>query len=181
MNGKLRYGFGGGRGAQLNGWPGNMATLYGYLARLPASVPALRAVILANNKAAPHSDGGQVIGAFNAIQYLLNDLAVPPRLQAELYGVLVSLPGVRFDISAVDAAGRHGVGLYMIESGWLEEEIIINPRTFGYMGNLWVAVRARTEYGTSPAVVHYHKGESLGSNAQLAAGIVRRAGQLPGR
>jgi hypothetical protein len=181
VNGELHYGLGGGRAEQLTGWPGNMATLYGYLAALPASVPALRAVILANNRATPRGEGGQITGAFDAIQDLLNDLAVPPRLQAELYGVLVSLPGVHFDTSAVDAAGRHGVGLYMIESGWLEEEIIINPRTYGYMGNMWVAVRARTEYGTSPAVVHYHKGESLGSNAQLAAGIVQRAGQLPGR
>jgi hypothetical protein len=47
------------------------------------------------------------------------------------------------------------------------------------MGLLWVAVEARTEYGTRPAVFHLRKGSVDGWNAILGSGIVTRAGQLP--
>ena len=169
-----------GPGAQLEGWPGSTTRIYRYLARLPASAPVLRSVILANNAATPASQGGPVAGAFNAIQYLMDDYPLPPRLLAELYAVVVSLPGVRYDASVTDAAGRHGVGLYLIESGYLKQEIIVNPRTYAYMGLLWIAVRAKTEYGTSPRVIYYRPGTIDSWTAVLGSGIVRRAGQLPG-
>jgi hypothetical protein len=73
------------------------------------------------------------------------------------------------------------VGLYLIESGFLKQEIIINPRTYAYMGLLWVAVRAKTGYGTSPPFVRYHAGTIDSWTAVLGSGVVRQAGQLPGR
>ncbi len=51
------------------------------------------------------------------------------------------------------------------------------PVRHTYLGLLEVAVRAHTDYGTNPAVVHYRLGEKLGWTAVLAAGIVSRAGQ----
>jgi hypothetical protein len=179
--GRLSYTTAVGSGAQLTGWPGSTTRIYRYLSGLPASAPALRAIILANNASTPASQGGPVTGAFNAIQYLMDDYPLPPRLLAELYAVVVSLPGVRYDASATDAAGRHGVGLYLIESGFLKQEIIVNPRTYAYMGLLWVAVRAKTEYGTSPRVVRYQVGTINSWTAVLGSGVVREAGQLPGR
>jgi hypothetical protein len=179
--GRLSYTTAVGAGAQLEGWPGSTTRIYHYLAGLPASAPALRTLILANNASTPASQGGPVTGAFNAIQYLMDDYPLPPRLLAELYAVVVSLPGVRYDASATDAAGRHGVGLYLIESGFLKQEIIVNPRTYAYMGLLWVAVRAKTQYGTSPRVVRYHAGTIDSWTAVLGSGVVQEAGQLPGR
>jgi hypothetical protein len=177
--GKLSYGGGGGSGTTLAGWPGTSTSIYTYLAQLPATQKALRKVILVNNKSVPHSQGGKVTGAFNAIQSLLADYAVPPRLQAQFYGVLVSLPGVQYETSAVDSAGRTGVGLYLVEYGWLKQEIIINSQTYAYLGNMGTAVRKHTSYATGAKVV-FRKGESFGGTAQLAAGIVKRAGQVPG-
>ena len=145
-HGKLRYGYGGGPRAQLIGWPGNWTNLYQYLATLPSSPAALRKVILANNKASPKA-------AFTAISALMTDFPLPPRFQAELYAVLVSLPGVHFTRSATDAAGRHGVGLYIPHL----QELIINPRTYVFMGG--------------------RSGD--GWSAILGSGIVSRAGQLP--
>lgn len=72
---------------------------------------------------------------------------LPARFQAELYAVVVGLPGVRFDPSAADAAGRRGIGLYLIQDGFLKQEIIINPRTYTFMGLLWVVARAHDEGG----------------------------------
>jgi hypothetical protein len=106
--------------AQLGGWPGNWSNLYRYLSSLPVKPAALRHIVLANNHFKPAA-------AFNAIMYLMNDFPLPARFQAELYAVLNGLPGVRFDRSVLDAAGRHGIGLYMIEEGFLKMEVIINP------------------------------------------------------
>jgi hypothetical protein len=183
-------------GARLAGWPGSVTALYGYLASLPASPAALRAVILANTSsdrlagaaAYPRIGssaarwGGQAVAAFNAIQVLLLDLAVPPRLQAELIAVAASLPGARFDREVTDTAGRHGVGLYMLdgEGGFLQE-LIFNPVTCTYLGAQWIEVRARTGYGTSHEVVRYERGAIIDRIASLDSGIVQRAGQFPGR
>jgi hypothetical protein len=188
-NGKLSYNPENGPGAGLMGWPGNWTTMYRYLAHLPASVPALRAVILynvrhANPEGWPPGAKGLTLGAFTAIDGLLQDFAVPLRLQAELYGVLVSLPGVRFDRSLTDGAGRHGVGLYVLHDGWSKLEIIVNPKNYAYMGTTWSAVRAYTQRCSGmcwPKVTHYRDGEVMYWSAQLAQGIVQQAGQLPGR
>lgn len=169
---KLSYGASGGPAAQLIGWPGNVTNLYRYLATLPAQPAALRKFILVNNRSQPSA-------AFDAVAGLMNEFPLPQRFQAELYAVLVGLPGVHFDRSATDAAGRRGIALYMIQGGFLKKEIIVNPRTYIYMGVLWVAVKAHTEHGTNPAVLRLHKGSIVGWNAIISSGIVSRAGQLP--
>jgi hypothetical protein len=168
-HGKLSHGVGPGgpRGAQVKGWPGTWSNLYRYLAALPARPAALRHVVLANNHSRPAA-------AFRAIMALMTDFPLPPRFQAELYAVLAGLPGMRFDPSATDAAGRHGIGLYIIQDGFLKQEIIINPRTYTYMGMLWVVVKTHNKYGR-----HLRKGSIQGWTAILGTGIVQRAGQLP--
>jgi hypothetical protein len=189
-NAKLSYNREIGPGTGLMGWPCCWTTMYRYLAHLPASVPALRAVILYNVKhdhpanLDPLAGLPPTVGAFFTVQALLEDFAVPLRLQAELYGVLVSLPGVRFDRSAKDGAGRAGVGLYVMLNSWSKQEIIVNPRSYGYMGGAWIAVRAHTQFcgpDCWPKVTHYRKGELISWSAQLAQGIVQHAGQLPER
>jgi hypothetical protein len=136
--------------------------LYRYLATLPADPAALRHVILANNHADPAA-------AFRAIMGLLDDYPLPARFQAELYAVLTGLPGVRFDRSATDFVGRHGIGLYMIQTHFWKMEIIINPRTYTYMGVLVVAVKTHTEYGR-----HVRKGQIQAWNAMLGSGVVQK-------
>ncbi len=166
---KLTFGAWGGPSGRLTGWPGNSSSLYRYLASLPARPGPLRKVILANN----HSDP---TAAFTAINVLMRDYPLPPRFQAELYAVLVSLPDVHFSRHAVDVAGRHGVGLYMFHDGYLSE-IIINPRTYVFMGGLAIPVRAHTAYRRLLA----HPGTRMivEAGAILGSGIVSRAGQLP--
>ncbi len=152
---------------QLDGWPGCMNNLYGYLATLPADPAALRHVILANH----HSNSA---AAFRAIMGLLEDYPLPPRFQAELYAVLTGLPGVRFDRSATDFAGRRGIGLYMIQTHFWKMEIIINPRTYAYMGLLVVASKTHIEYGR-----YVQKGQIQAWNAVIGSAIVKKAGQVP--
>src|SRR5262249_1187563 len=121
QRGTLRFSREGTPDGHLGGWPGEIRTLYAYLAKLPNAVPALRKVILTNDQKYGGDPGN--FGVFESISALLQDLPVPPRLQAELYGVLASLPGVRFETSVHDGAGRVGVGLYFLQGGWLKQEI----------------------------------------------------------
>jgi hypothetical protein len=113
-----------------------------------------------------------------AIEALMQNVVLPPRLLAGLYGVLARDPAVHFDRSVSDIAGRTGAGFYTVQEDYLKEEIVINPRTYAYMGYQDVAVRAHTSVGTD-MTSHFHKGQVLGWEARLASRIVQRAGQLP--
>jgi hypothetical protein len=181
-HGKLTYGAWADT-SQLTGWPIHSLTgVYQYLASLPAQPAALRKIILANNH-------GDPAAAFTAVEGIFGNFPVSARFQAELYGVLAGLPGVHFTLHAVDAAGRPGVGLYIVHDGYIDagdnttrkvtevEEVIVNPRTYVYMGGLLIAVRGHLPYDT--LLAHPGSGTILESAAVLNSGIVSRPGQLP--
>jgi hypothetical protein len=168
-HGELTYGAGGGPEAQLTGWPGpNWTTMYQYLGSLPAQPAALRKIILANND-------GDPAAAFTAIENLFGNFPVSAQFQAELYAVLVSLPGVGYG-QAVDAAGRPGIGLYLVHDGRLDA-VIVNPRTYVYMGGVSIAVRGRPSYDA--LLANPGSGRVLESTAILNSGIVSLPGQVP--
>jgi hypothetical protein len=160
------------------GWP---SATYPYLDSLPTNPGRLTALIKANLKAEPNpigADGEGNVGVFNAIQALMQNVVLPPRLLAGLYGALARDPAVRFERSVTDIAGRSGVGFYTVQEGYLKEEIVINPRTYAYMGYQDVVIRAHTSVGLD-MTSHFHKGQILGWEARLDSGIVQRPGQLP--
>jgi hypothetical protein len=94
-----------------------------------------------------------------------------------MYRLLQRPPGVRFD-AGVDLAGRSGIGLYLVEGGWYQEELVINPLTYQFMGSETIAVRAHVSAGTD-GLRHVKAGQVLGWMALLATGIVDKPGQLP--
>jgi hypothetical protein len=160
------------------GWP---SVSYAYLNSLPTGPVRLMAVIKDNLKAEPDpigAEGTGNVGVFNAVQALLQNTVLPPRLLAGLYGVLARDPAVRFERSVTDLAGRSGVGFSTVQEGYLEEQIVINPRTYAYMGYVDVAVRAHTSRGLD-GTAHFRRGQVLGWEALLGSGIVQRPGQLP--
>jgi hypothetical protein len=160
------------------GWP---SASYAYLNRLPTNPAQLTAVIQHNLATLPNpigAEGTGNLGVFNAVQTLMQNVVLPPRLLAALYGVLASDPGVHFERSVTDLAGRTGVGFSTVQEGYLKEQIVINPKTYAYMGYVDVAVRAHTSTALD-GTAHFHKGQILGWQAMLASGIVARAGELP--
>jgi hypothetical protein len=160
------------------GWP---SVSYTYLNSLPTSPARLMAVIKDNLEAQPDpigAEGAGNAGVFNAVQALLQNTVLPPRLLAGLYGVLARDPGVHFERSATDLAGRTGMGFSTVQEGYLEEQIVINPRTYAYMGYVDVAVRAHSSTGLD-GTAHFRKGQILGWEAVLGSGIVQHPGQLP--
>lgn len=105
-------------------------------------------------------------------------VVLPPRLPAGLYGVLAQLHGVHFDRSATDLAGRTWQAFYILQEGYIKNEIIVNPKTYAYMGQQQIAIRARTCRATD-GVRHVSKGHVLGWSAVLSSGIVQHAGDGP--
>ena len=160
------------------GWP---SVSYAYLNSLPTGPAQLMAVIKDNLKAEPDpigSEGIGNVGVISAVQALLQNTVLPPRLLAGLYGVLARDPAVRFEHSVSDLAGRSGVGFSTVQEGYLKEQIVINPRTYAYMGYVDVAVGAHTSTGLD-GTAHFRRGQVLGWEALLGSGIVQRPGQLP--
>jgi hypothetical protein len=160
------------------GWP---SVSYKYLNSLPTNPARLTAVIRRNLATLPNpigADGTGNVGVFNAVQILMQNTVLPPRLLAALYGVLASDPGVHFERSVTDLAGRTGVGFSTVQEGYLKEQIVVNPRTYTYMGYVDVAIRAHASTGLD-GTAHFHNGQVLGWQAMLASGIVAKPGQLP--
>jgi hypothetical protein len=178
-HGKLRFESFAGQGGFLGGWQeiGGISLNYRYLESLPSSPAKLTAVIAANIKVNGFAGSGN-IGIFNAIRNLMLRGVLPPRLLASLYGVLANLPGVHFDARGTDLADRRGQGFYTLQEGYFKDEIVINPRTFAFMGEKQVAVKAHTDVA-SDGTTHLRKGQAFAWYAVLQAGIVPKAGQLP--
>lgn len=164
------------------GWP-NIS--YAYLDSLPSSPARLKAVIETGLKAQNYVIGSGNTGVFNAIQALMENVVLPLRLRAALYGVLASDPAVHFDPSVTNFAGQSGVAFYTYQEGYLKQEIVINPRTYAYMGEKDVAFRAHSlpeavsNGVASGPVIHIRKGQVVGEFAVLEFGVVPRAGQVP--
>jgi hypothetical protein len=164
------------------GWPD---ASYPYLDALPSRPAELKAVIEANLKAQNDVVGSGNIGVFNAIKALIENKVLPLRLRATLYGVLASDPAVHFDPRVTDFAGQTGVAFYTRQEGYLKIEIVINPRTYAYLGDRYVAYRAHdlpaaVNNGVpSGPYLHIRKGQVTGEEAVLQSGIVARAGQVP--
>jgi hypothetical protein len=165
-------------GTTLGGWK---SVTYSYLNSLPTDPASLEGILA-------HSDGPVVAAnraqaIFQAIDELLDagemeGVVVPPKLSAAIYRVLQNLPGVHFE-SAADLAGRQGLGFYMVLEGYFKLELVIDPRTYTFMGFEAVAVRDHALTGTD-GTRYVKKGHVMGWAALLGQAIVKKPGQLPG-
>jgi hypothetical protein len=171
------------RGSTISDWP---SIGLSYLRSLPSTPARLEAVITANiaRDIRRYGRASALAGqtprelVFSNIQGLLEDVPVlPPSLRAGLYGVLARLPDVHFDNSATDMAGRSGVAFRIAAHG-LETEIIINRKTYAFMGVEMIAVKSFTQVATD-GTYHFRKGGVYDALAVLQTGVVDHAGQRP--
>ena len=130
----------------------------------------------------PCCDPSPGVAVFTAISNLLEQQEVsgawiPPKLAAAFYGVLHRLPEVHFE-TAVNLAGRTGIGLSMIIEGYIKKEIVIDPATYLYMGQEAVVAKDHTVQATD-GTDYFKKGQILGWDALLVSAIVTGPGQLP--
>src|ERR671936_845584 len=109
---------------------------------------------------------------------MLRENLVPPELEAGIFRALKQVPGVSVDSTA--AFGRPVISLGLDTSDWLHEELLLDPKTYAYVGERSVVTRDATirpeKAGNSSGEVK--KGQTVVAE-RLDAAVVDRAGQRP--
>ncbi|MFI6907051.1 CU044_5270 family protein [Nonomuraea sp. NPDC050394] len=142
-----------------------------YLRSLPLEPAVLRERLRKDTKDIPLPEARAVFGH---VLTILQEGAPAARLRAALYTVLSQLDGVGVE-KVSDLLGREGVGIYIDDEG-IRREVIIDPNTYVLLGGRTVYVGGSASpppYGALP------EGEVIFAVAQVAAGIVDHAGEVP--
>lgn len=119
----------------------------------------------------PAEDRDQAQDTFDAIGELLQETLMPPKTASALYKVAAKIPGVSVDSDAVDAAGRHGIGVARDDArtGW-RTAWIFDSTTLEYLGNRTYLFRD-TDMGK--------KGSLLDKSAVLERAVVNALRERP--
>lgn len=117
------------------------------------------------------SDGGKSEdqNTFVLVGDLSRESLMPPKVAAALYRATAMIPGVVVVKDAVDAAGRHGIGIGREDAGAMTQ-LIFDKKTKVFLGEREVAVRD---------VDHVKKGDLLGVSAVMRRTVVDGLGQQP--
>jgi hypothetical protein len=142
-----------------------------YLPGLPTSAGAMRGYLERTQRVTIGDMVAEVDMLGQDIDNLLGTTYLTPRQLAAMYDFMASTPGFTVVPDAIDAVGRHGVGIrWQVSDGQAiapgdSAMIIFNPRTGAYMGD-------RTTYlGESP--------RNYSGDAVVKLAIVNRIGQVP--
>ncbi|MEU5836158.1 CU044_5270 family protein [Streptomyces diacarni] len=149
--------------------PGFHRPTYAWLASLPTDPDAL----LKRLYAEVEDDGRQTRdqAVFEAIGDLVVNNLMPPENAAAFYRALARVPGVRKVPDAVDAAGRHGVGITLKRSAYASRVVWIFDRdTLAYLGS-----RSYMAEDGKPG----HDEALAGIDAVMKLGVVDRVGAKP--
>ncbi|MEV5134182.1 CU044_5270 family protein, partial [Streptomyces sp. NPDC053705] len=150
---------------------------YAWLASLPTDPDVLLRRLTAeitrdqDFRDTPAEDRDEARDAFDAIGELLRETVMPPRTAAALYRAAARIPGVRVDPDAVDAAGRHGIGVARDDTaaGW-RTTWIFDSTTLEYRGERTYLIRD-TSMG--------RKGTLIGVSAVLERAVVDTLRERP--
>ncbi|MEU6272360.1 CU044_5270 family protein [Streptomyces populi] len=119
-----------------------------------------------------------------ALSVLFDSQPVPPQVLAKLYRALAAVPGVEVTDHLVrDLAGRDALAIGHDEKGQkVRREILIDPRTYQYLGDRWLVVKAYKD--TFPGADDtpdrpWKVGDIIFQHALLATGVVDHKGDRP--
>ncbi|MEU8193124.1 CU044_5270 family protein [Microbispora amethystogenes] len=85
---------------------------------------------------------------WGAVETFVRDSVFRPSLTAALFRIAAGVDGITMVPDAVDAAGRHGIGVTMKED-YTRTELIFDKSTYRYLGERTVATRDRTRSFTT--------------------------------
>ncbi|MFB9830872.1 CU044_5270 family protein [Actinoallomurus acaciae] len=153
---------------------------YPSLAALPTDPDALLRWVYAQNGEKPGSEGGYQL-AFQTLRVILRENLLPPRTEAAIFRAMKKLPGVTLVDNSADAAGRPAIALGRIAEGWLHEEVMLDPKSYAYLGERTISIKGHTfkGVGDNPKALagYVKKGVLQNLMVRTAAGIVDEPGQ----
>lgn len=150
---------------------------YDWLASLPTDPDALLKKLYAETKVTGERET-KAQAVFDRIGELVGGTVMPPENAAALYKAAAKLPGVVQVPDAVDAAGRHGIGITIEESAFAtRSEWIFDKKTYAYLGSRGYLTKNRKPGGKpgkagNPEVLY-------GCNAVLERAVVDQRGMKP--
>ncbi|WP_155057286.1 CU044_5270 family protein [Streptomyces blattellae] len=143
---------------------------YQWLASLPTDPGALLELLYAQTRVSDDESKEQAV--FNKIGDLLDEAIMPPANASALYKAAAMIPGVTEIPDAVDAAGRHGIGITREDpASATRDEWIFDKQTLAYLGSRSYMARERT--AGSKADILY------GTNAVIRRTVVDQHGTKP--
>jgi hypothetical protein len=126
--------------APENPHPGLDAPTYKFLTTLPTDPDRLLALIRQSRTVRAGQTGDLDQSVFETIGTLIHRALLPPGLAAALYRAAAKIPGVRIVPDTVDAAGRHGIGVFRSSARTAPRGQayammwIFNPKTYEFRG-----------------------------------------------
>ncbi|WP_283139137.1 CU044_5270 family protein [Rhizohabitans arisaemae] len=108
----------------------------GKLADWPTELNALRAKVQAEG--AKYTAIPKRLRYWGAIQTLVNQAVLNPKLTAALLQLAQEIDGIEVDANATDAAGRPGFALGMVDDRGVKSQLVFDKQTYRYLGEQYV-------------------------------------------
>jgi hypothetical protein len=146
--------------------PDSTPDMLPYASELPTEPDQMLEYVYANS----HGDNPRHQQAWITVGDLLRERLLPPEARAALFEAAARIPGVTVVHDSVDAAGRHGLAVAVVNDG-VRQELIFHPRTYRLLGERGVVVDAAAADAPQGAVIAW--------TAQLRQAVVDQAGTAP--
>ncbi|GAA2093776.1 CU044_5270 family protein [Actinomadura alba] len=124
------------------------------------------------------TDEGRWSMAFNLFNTILRNSVLPASVEAAIYRTMKTIPGVTLVTGGVDAGGRPALAVGRVQEGWLRIEVLLDRKTYRYLGERSVAIKSHTNKGLD-RTMHVKRGTVQIYVVRVGAGIVDRPGQRP--
>jgi hypothetical protein len=115
---------------------------------------------------------------FRAAMVLSQAYPYPPEGMARVYRALAAVPGLKAE-TAQDVTGRPALAIYRkaVPKGYLvRTQVLLEPRTFDYLGARYVSTVTKTNGDGSPA---FRRGDVIIDEAMVKHALVSRHGERP--
>ncbi|MFB4315495.1 CU044_5270 family protein [Actinomadura sp. 21ATH] len=119
------------------------------------------------------SGGGGPLMTFETLVTILRENVHPPATEAAIYRAMKLVPGVTLVEGGADAAGRPAIALGVVDQ-WTHTEVLLDPETYGYLGDRVFAVKDHEVDGGSGERVL--KGTLQHQKVRVAVKVVDRPG-----
>jgi hypothetical protein len=116
--------------------------------------------------------------AYERLIDILAGTVHPPKEEAAIFQAIKRIPNVTLIKGRVDADGRPAVALGL-EEDYLHEEVLLNPKTYAYLGDRMITIRDHWLRSEGEPSVLVKKGTLQHLRLRTAVGVVAKPGQHP--